>query len=53
MAAARSRRKEGGELLIRNYYVYARLKPGVTLGQARSEMNTIAKRLETADPRLN
>ena len=33
--------------------VPARLKPGVTLGQARAELAAIAKRLETADPDLD
>ncbi len=36
----------------RNYYVYARLKPGVTLGQARSEMKS-SEAIGKADPRFN
>jgi len=34
-----------------NYSVYARLKPGVTLEQARGEMNAVARRRAAADPR--
>ena len=34
-------------------FVYARLKPGSTLEQARAEMNTIAKRLQEQYPRSN
>jgi putative ABC transport system permease protein len=33
-----------------NYSVYARLKPGVTLQQARAEMDLIARRMAAADP---
>ncbi|MCI0745096.1 MAG: ABC transporter permease, partial [Verrucomicrobia subdivision 3 bacterium] len=33
-----------------NYSVYARLKPGATLQQARSEMDMIARRMAEADP---
>jgi len=32
-----------------NYAVYARLKPGVTLGQARNEMAAVARRMAEAD----
>ena len=34
-------------------FVFARLKQGVTLEQARSEMNVIARRLEQQFPKLN
>ncbi len=34
-------------------FVAARLKPGVSLAQARTEMTGIAKRLETSDPEHN
>ncbi|MGE5648518.1 MAG: ABC transporter permease [Acidobacteriota bacterium] len=37
----------------RMYFAYGRLKPGVTLEQARAEMAVIAKGLETANPGLN
>jgi putative ABC transport system permease protein len=33
-----------------NFLVYGRLKPGVTLGRARAEMDTIARRMAAADP---
>ncbi|PYJ05990.1 MAG: ABC transporter permease, partial [Verrucomicrobia bacterium] len=33
-----------------NYTVYARLKPGITLGRANAEVETIARRLEQSDP---
>jgi len=33
--------------------VYARMKPGVTIGQARAQMDTIALRLEKAFPKEN
>ena len=41
-----------GELRERhahNYMVYGKLKPGVTLGQAREEMNLVARRMSEAD----
>jgi putative ABC transport system permease protein len=42
---------------VRGFYarwnVVARLKPGVPLQQAQSEMNILAKRLEQTDPYLN
>jgi len=34
-------------------FVFARLAPGVTLTQARSEMDVLAKRLQQEDPKLN
>ena len=34
-----------------NFFVYGRLKPGVTLEQARAEMDLIARRMAEADPR--
>ncbi|MDP8980200.1 MAG: ABC transporter permease [Acidobacteriota bacterium] len=34
-------------------FVFARLAPGVTLTQARSEMDVLAKRLQREDPKLN
>ena len=34
-------------------FVFARLKPGLKLQQAQSEMDTIATRLETANPDIN
>lgn len=37
----------------RQLYVFARLKPEVSLGQAREEMQSIAARLAKADPALN
>ncbi len=37
----------------RGYFVFGRLKTGVTLAQARAEMSVIAKRLERADPDLD
>ncbi len=40
-------------LQSRNNYVLGRLKPGVSLEQARAEMNVIGKRLEQKDPGLN
>jgi putative ABC transport system permease protein len=35
------------------YFIYGRLKRGVSLGQARAEMAVIAKRVERADPEPN
>jgi len=40
-------------LKSRNNFVFGRLKPGVSLEQARAEMNVIGKRLEQKDPDLN
>src|SRR5258708_7568770 len=40
-------------LQSRNNFVLGRLKPGVSLEQARAEMNVIGKRLEQKDPGLN
>lgn len=37
----------------RSYYVFGRLKRGVTLEQARAEMNVVAERLLQSDPKLN
>jgi putative ABC transport system permease protein len=37
----------------RIYFAFGRLRPGVSLQQARTEMDVIAKRLERADPELN
>jgi putative ABC transport system permease protein len=41
------------QLQERNKYVFARLKPGATLEQARAEMNVIAQRRKEEDPKLN
>jgi putative ABC transport system permease protein len=41
------------DLTDRKLYVFARLKPGVTLENARAEMDVVAKRLEQKDPELN
>src|SRR5260221_2749043 len=40
-------------LQSRSNYVLGRLKPGVSLEQARAEMDVIGKRLEQKDPGLN
>src|SRR5258708_20962059 len=40
-------------LQSRTHYVLGRLKPDVSLEQARAEMNVIGKRLEQKDPSLN
>jgi putative ABC transport system permease protein len=37
----------------RNLYVFGRLKPGVTLGQANSDMDILAQRLEQQFPQSN
>jgi putative ABC transport system permease protein len=37
----------------RDWFVVARLKPGVTLARARAEMDGIADRLAASDPKLN
>lgn len=37
----------------RNLFVFARLKPGMKLENARAEMDVIAKRLEEKDPKVN
>ena len=34
-----------------SFWVYARLKPGVTVGQANAEMAVISQRLQAADPK--
>ncbi len=44
---------KGDDARNRQFFVYGRLRPDVTLAQARTEMNVIARRLERADPRLN
>jgi predicted permease len=41
------------ETRVRRFLVTARLKRGVTLAQARSEMRALATRLEQSDPGLN
>jgi predicted permease len=38
---------------VKNYLAFGRLREGVTLAQAQSEMNTFAPRLTEADPALN
>jgi predicted permease len=38
---------------VKNYLAFGRLREGVTLAQAQSEMNTFAPRLTKADPALN
>ena len=45
-----SRLKSDQELWARNYMVYGRLRPGATLDQARSEMEVIGRRLQSAYP---
>jgi putative ABC transport system permease protein len=48
--------KLGGEANRGNHpgiYAYARLKPGVTLAQAQSEMKSIAQRLDQLHPNTN
>ena len=45
--------KSEERLWQRLYFVYARLRPGVTLPQARSEMNVIAQRLRKEYPEPN
>jgi len=41
--------EEGGKL--HNYDVIGRLRPGITLEQARAEMDTVARRIERQDPK--
>jgi len=41
------------ELWGRSWFVYARLRPGITLAQARSEMNVIGSRIRKAYPEQN
>jgi putative ABC transport system permease protein len=38
---------------VKNYLAFGRLRDGVTLAQAQSEMNSFAPRLAEADPTLN
>jgi predicted permease len=38
---------------VKNYLAFGRLREGVTLAQAQSEMNSFAPRLTEADPTLN
>jgi predicted permease len=38
---------------VKNYQAFGRLREGVTLAQAQSEMNTFAPRLTEAEPALN
>ena len=47
-----SRQGTEGERNRRRMQVFARLRPGVTLQQARDEMQTIARRLEEQNPAL-
>ncbi|MBV8200643.1 MAG: ABC transporter permease, partial [Acidobacteria bacterium] len=42
-----------GANVDQEYYAPARLKPGVSLAQARQQMNDLAARLREADPRPN
>jgi predicted permease len=41
------------QLWGRNYFVYGRLRPGATLAEARTEMDVIGKRLQSAFPEQN
>ena len=45
----------GGQQIARGHFLvaYGRLKPGVTVQAARTDMETIAARLVAADPRFN
>ncbi len=36
-----------------NYMVFGRLKPGISLNQARAEMSLVARRLQREDPDMN
>ena len=45
--------RNGRHLTDRRLYVFARLKPGVPIGQARADMTLIARRLEQKYPQLD